>query len=160
MSGHLVSGKSPPKQSRKWEIYRVVSKEPEQMVIVSKCVYGTDVHWWQNRSHECRLSSGSCKGCQDGWPVRWKGYLHVARPSGDWQGFWEFTTPVFNALALQLGDRFNFRGCIVRVGKTKGGPKGRYLVEILERTIAEEDLPVPADPLDTLRFLWNARKAA
>jgi hypothetical protein len=50
------------------------------------------------------------------------------------------------------------RGMRFRLSRTKGGARGRYLVNILEVPAPEEELPIERDPLQTLRFLWNAKK--
>ena len=47
----------------------------------------------------------------------------------------------------------NLRGSIIKVSRTKGGPRGRYMIEVLERRIADDALPEERDPLQTLRML-------
>jgi len=49
---------------------------------------------------------------------------------------------------------------IFRMGKTKGGKKGRYVVTVLERRIDECELFKELDPYPTLQFLWKCGRGA
>lgn len=154
----LVTGVAPPAPKQKMDVIRIVSSEPHSLICVSKAAFGQPVHWFGRRSHECTGQRGNCKGCTDNWPVKWQGYLHVMTPATNWQGFLEFTATAWGIIISQMKPGEDMRGVILRVGRTKGGAKGRYLIEVLERRIPETDLPQERDPLATLRMLWRAKK--
>jgi hypothetical protein len=46
----------------------------------------------------------------------------------------------------------------MRISKTKGGAKGRYLVNVLATRVPESALLPELDPRVTLRYLWNCKK--
>jgi hypothetical protein len=140
------------------DVIRVTTTEPQMYIIVSTVPWGQWTHWFGRRSHECRRDSGTCEGCKDGWPEKWQAYLHVTRPERGWEGFLEMTATAWKILEAQIKDGTTVRGCIVRLSRTKGGAKGRYLIEVLERRIPEDDLPPAKDPMPTLRMLWRAKK--
>jgi hypothetical protein len=154
----LVVGVAPPAPKQKMDVIRIVSHEAQQLIVVSKAVFGQPVHWFGRRSHECTADRGNCRGCNDSWPQKWQGYLHVMTPTHNWQGFLEFTATAWGLILSQIRAGEDLRGLIMRVGRTKGGAKGRYLIEVLERRIPESDLPQERDPLTTLRMLWRAKK--
>jgi hypothetical protein len=155
---NLVCGASPPAPRKKMDVIRITTVEPQQLIICSPTAYGKFVHWYGRRSHECLESPTTCRGCIEQWPVKWQGYLHVMRPGVVWQGFLEFTATAWELIVSQLPPGEDLRGVVIRVARTKGGAKGRYLIELLERRMDPDTLPKPADPLQTLRFLWGAKR--
>jgi hypothetical protein len=158
MPEELVTGSAPPVPKSKMDVIRILTTETHQLVVVSKAIYGQYVHWFGRRSHECFSDrGGTCKGCAANWPRKWQGYLHVIRPGG-WQGFLEITATAWQLIEVQLRTGETLRGARIKVGRTKGGAKGRYLIEVLERREPDEHLPQARDPLPILRMLWNAKK--
>jgi hypothetical protein len=158
MNESLVAGEAPPAAKQKMDVIRILTQEPQTLIVVSKSIWGQTIHWFGKRSHECRKDRGNCEGCKDNWPDKWKGYLHVTIPTGRWQGFLEITATAWALIEAQVKRGEDLRGIIIRVGRTKGGAKGRYLIEVLERRIPAVDLPEERDPLATLRMLWRAKK--
>jgi len=153
-----VIGPAPPPPRRRFIIHRVTTSEPQMFVVVCKNPYAKHVHWYGRRSHECYAQTGTCQRCLDGWPWKWQAYIHVLADAGKTQGFLEVTATCFELLKLQLPKDENWRGLVIKVGRTKGGARGRYLTEVLPRRMPDADLPQEADPIDTLRFLWNCKK--
>lgn len=154
----LVRGAAPPPKQNRLDVIRIVSSEPHQLIVVSAAIFGQPVHWHGRRSHECTAQRGNCKACEDMWPCKWQGYLHVMRPQANWQGFLEITQTAWEMILDQVPKGQTLRGLIVRVGRTKGGSKGRYMIEVLERRIDPESLPEEKDPLGVLRMLWRSKK--
>jgi choline dehydrogenase-like flavoprotein len=154
----LVAGTPPPAPKKKMDVIRIVAQEPHTIIIVSDRIWGQPVHWFGRRSHECFRDRGDCQGCRDGWPCKWQGYLHVTRAPEKWEGFLEITATAWQLLLSQLPVGDSLRGLIIQVGRTKGGAKGRYLINVLERRIPSDQLPEMRDPLPTLRMLWRAKK--
>lgn len=155
MAGNKIQGAAPPVPGPSVEIVRVKTSEAESFTLVSAAVWGQNVHWFGGRSHECTSDTGSCHRCNTLQPVKWKGYLQAIQWSNRKQCFIELTPDaIHNLLALTEG-RKTLRGTIVKIRKTKGGAKGRYLVDVLERTIPEMELPAERDPMPVLKFLWR-----
>jgi len=155
----LVVGHAVPERRFNMEVFRITSVEPVTMIVVSRNVFGQWVHWAGNRSSECKIdSSTKCHGHEMGWPVKWQGYLQVIRAGEKETAFWEFTQACFHKLADGLQPDQNFRGAYLRVRKSKGGKKGRYIVEHLEKRFDSETLPQERDPLPVLKFLWTCKR--
>lgn len=155
-----VKGTQPPAPRMRGILLRVMTSEATQFICLSECAYGQMVHWWGNRSHECKHETGQCDGCKRGWPTRWKGYLHVETGSHGPDTFLEITRDCWQLLQSQSHEGQNWRGMIFKARRTKGGAKGRYLVEVLERRVAHDDLPQEKDPRELLRFLWSCKRAS
>lgn len=152
----LVKGAQPPAPGAKAEVIRVKSTEPQTFVVCSDQVQGVWIHW-VGRSKECTMEkSGMCPGCDKGQTRKWKGYLHCIRGTGPTQVFLEITPDFTRSMAAQLDGKTALRGLIMRVSKTKGGAKGRYIVDLLERRHNVDTLPAGQDVLPTLLFLWKA----
>jgi len=147
----------PPANARKKDVIRVVTTESRPFVCLSHSVWGQHIHWFARRSHECTRDFKTCNGCQRGWPDRFKGYLHVADWGLKWDGFLELTQTACGDLITQASPGRTLRGLRFKVSKTKGGPKGRYLVQVIEGYASDESLIQPLDPIDTLRFLWACK---
>jgi len=154
----LVRGAAPPASTRRMEVFRVTTAETSQFTCCCDAIFGQWVHWFGRRTHECRRDRGQCEGCSNNWPSKWKGYLHVVDPTCKHEGFLEVTATCWTLLVAQLPTTGNLRGIRFRLSRTKGGARGRYLVEVLESRHPESSLPEEKDPLNTLRFLWNAKK--
>lgn len=156
-----VRGALPPAPKIRMEIVRVTSHESHTFICYSKAIWGQYVHWYARRTHECTQDKTKvCEGCAKGWPTKWKGYLHVQNIAASWNGFLEITDTAFLLIDKQLGDNKNLRGLRFRLSRTKGGPKGRYLVEVYTDRIPDAELPIEKDPYDTLKYLWSCKRPA
>jgi hypothetical protein len=158
MAESLVRGAAPPAPHKTLEVFRVTSAESSMFVCCCGSIYGQWVHWFGRRSHECSQDKGNCEGCRNNWPCKWKGYLHVCSGSLMSEGFLEVTATCWALLLQQLPDRQNLRGVRFRLSRTKGGARGRYLVEVLEAKADLGKLPEERDPYPVLRKLWSAKK--
>jgi len=157
MSGK-IRGAQPPHSGYKTEIVRVKSTNIQSYTCISTAVFGQDIHWFGNRSHECSKAKSECNGCLRGWPVKWKGYIHCQ----DWQSkmalvFVEFTASAVEKLLASIPERETLRGAILQICKTKGGAKGRYVVNVLPRVVPDIELPKEEDPYPILCFLWRCK---
>jgi hypothetical protein len=153
------AGTAPPKPAKRMEVRRITSSESELYVCLSASVWGQGVHWCGKRTEECLAERKlECPGCCRGLPWKWKGYLHVVDASQA-ECFLELTATAIAALNAQMPDRNNLRGAMFRLKRTKGGAKGRYVVEVLDRVIPESELHAGKDPLETLRFLWSVKRS-
>lgn len=154
---HLIEGPPLPKDNRRLEVIRIKTVNPQEFVIVSPRVMAVEVHW-SGRSSECVGIANSCKGCQRAWPIKWKGYLHVQPLGADTTAFLELTDKAVLQLQQLTVARDTLRGTIVRIGKTAGGPKGRYKIDVRERIVPGNSLPPAEDPFAVLRFLWMCKR--
>lgn len=145
----------PPPTRELW-VHRVTTAETQQFVIISEVPYAQWIHYHSGRSCECYHPKAHCKRCVDGWARKVRVYLHVkeAGPGGR-ECFLEITPTASRAIESQIPEATNWRGLQVRMRKSKGGAKGRYIIDVMEKRIDSELLPRPADPLARLRFLWT-----
>jgi len=151
------AGANPPNRKARVDVVRVTTSEQQQFLILSRSIFGQYIHWYGNRSHECTEGKKECNGCSRGWPKKFLGYLHVQQFNRETDAFLELTHTACEKLIAQAHPGKSLRGTQVRLGKTKGGAKGRYLVEVLERVVSDETLMPEKDPLLTLQFLWHCK---
>jgi len=154
-----IRGCAPPPRTVRMNVLRVTTTEATQFIVCCRVPWGQMIHWYGRRSHECKSDRALCQGCRDNWPMKFKAYLHVMGAGLGSQAFLEITATAFHLIEEQLGDRADWRGSILKIRRTKGGAKGRYICEVLERVIPDSELPQEQDPLPTLRYLWGVGKA-
>lgn len=152
-----IKGSAPPPSGPKTEIYRVTSETKQTFIILSRSCLGKDIHWYGNRSHECTLDKGECDKCQRAWPRKWKGYLHCFHVQANAKVFLEITPSAFSLLCNLAPPNEDFRGLTMNVSKTKGGRKGRYVIEVQIGRRDTAQLPEEEDPLPILRYLWTCK---
>jgi hypothetical protein len=152
------AGAPPPAPAARKDVIRITSAEATQFICLSASFYGQWTHWAGGRTQECTKDRNrDCDGCRRGFPSKWKGYLHVSNGS-QWDGFLELTPTAAILLNEQTPTDKNLRGMVFRIRRTKGGAKGRYIVEVLERRVDETELVDAKDPYETLRFLWSCKR--
>jgi hypothetical protein len=153
-------GAAPPPSQTKVEVIRVKGTDTQTFFVLSRQIFGVEIHWLLGRSVECTKSKGGCKGCEGAAPSKWKGYLHVV-PGFDREKtvFLELTPAAVERLSLLAAGLQDLRGLILQIGKSRGGARGRYVVQVQERRIPDAELPAESDPYPTLQFLWNCKKA-
>ena len=156
MESH-ITGAAPPAGSKHHTVHRVTTSQTQQFVIYSKAIFGQWIHWYGNRSHQCTKDKSQCNGCARGWPTKWLGYFDGHNMHTDERVFVEITATAFRLLDQQIQPGENCRGVQVRMCKTKGGPKGRYKIEVLDRRVDPNTLPQEKDPLTVLQFLWKCK---
>lgn len=158
MSSHLT-GSAPPTAGPRIPIVRVTSTEKQSFVIISDSVFGQKIHWYGNRSHECCEDSKHCEGCEKGWAQKWKGYLdcNLYHSTKAERCFLELTPRAYELIIAAAPKGKPLRGLMLDVAKTKGGAKGRYLIDVKERRIDPGELPQQMDPLPILRKLWLSK---
>jgi len=155
-----IRGAPPPPPQSVMIVYRVTGSESQEFVCVCSAPTGVFVHWHGRRSHECRRETGDCQGCRENWPSKWQGYLHVLSDMGRREGFLEITSTCYHLLQTKMPDKQAWRGMRFRISRTKGGPRGRYLVDVLEARVTSENLIAERDPVPLLRKLWGAKKSS
>jgi len=151
-------GSPPPVSQSRTLIVRVNTTQTQEFLVLSRVPYGQWIHWWGRRSHECVKDKAFCQKCADSWPDKWKGYLHCLTDCGRTECFLELTKTAIEAIEAKMIDGQGWRGMRVRISRTSGGAKGRYLIDLLEARADPEKIPQPRDPVDVLRYLWNAKK--
>jgi len=155
-----IRGALPPNSSVRTQIVRVKGTEMQTFTILSTAIFGQDIHWYGNRSHQCTKEQGDCLGCNRAWPAKWKGYLHCVHwQSAEEPVFLELTKDAYIRLEKFAPERQSFRGLVVQVSKSKGGARGRYILNVLPREVPETELLPEEDPFPILRFLWNVKNS-
>ena len=152
-----ITGSQPPKRVATSQVLRCLDTNVHQYTILSTSVWGQLIHFSHGRSSECLADMGDCQRCADNQPQKWLGYLDVIDHHENCRGFLELTATAAHLLINQVPKGENLRGLVVRMNRTRGGKKGRFVIHVLERREAVEKLPDDANPIHTLRFLWNCK---
>lgn len=152
-----IRGAIPPKPGPSSEVIRVKSEQVQKFLVLSRAVFGQWIHYYANRSHECTLEKGTCTRCQQGWPRKWKGYIHAVQLSNNARVFVELTPAAFDLVVQVIPEKEDLRGLIVGISKTKGGAKGRYRIHVEGVRRDPVQLPEEQDPYPILTYLWNVK---
>ena len=155
--GGKIRGSIPPKPGPSNEVVRVKTTTPQKFLILSRATFGQWIHFYATRSHECTLDRGACERCTWGWPRKWKGYLHAVQLADKARVFVELTPAAFEMVSQVVPEGEDLRGLILSISKTKGGPKGRYMIHVEGVRRDPVQLPEEEDPLPVLRYLWNCK---
>lgn len=155
-----IRGATPPRPGPSVNIVRVKTEQGQKFLCLSTAVFGQWIHFYGNRSHECSADRGDCDRCRQGWPRKWKGYVHAVQLSDNERVFVEITPAAYSLIVQAIPPGENLRGLILAIGKTKGGAKGRYRIAIEGIRRDPIQLPEEEDPLPVLRYLWNHRNSA
>jgi hypothetical protein len=139
------------------EVIRVTTSERQTFTVYSSSFFGQNVHFFGNRSFECTKDKSACNGCERGWPVKWKGYLHCFDHMKRREVFVELTSAASEMMEALVDPDKPLRGVVVNISKTKGGRYGRYVVSLLSRDIDADKLPEEKDPYPVLKFLWACK---
>lgn len=153
-------GERPPDKALRNDVVRVTTTENRTFCVFSKNPYGVFIHWHGGRSNECRAQSGGCALCDAGVGKKFLTYLYVQEIGCSEPAFLELTATAVKLLLAQVPEAVNLRGMYIRIHKSKGGPKGRYRVEVLERRAADDCCLPEKDPMITLRYLWRCKNSS
>lgn len=159
MNSDYVDGPLPPKPRNTKQVIRHTSTEKIEYCSLSRKIKTVWIHWI-GRSVECS-DDEHCVPCLKGKGRKWKGYLDViVMGSPQWNAFLELTPVAWEKIEKLFDKERGLRGCRFTIAKTKGGPKGRYLVDVLERYFDMENAQEEESPMPVLRRLWaiNAAK--
>lgn len=161
MKDRFYDGPEPPKFEKRREILKITSPIAMQFVIISHRPYAVIYHWINGRSQQCRAAFGDCEGCQAGSRQKWCCYLHAFSwgATATEECFIEISASASQALQRLTEGRESLRGTIVSLARTKGGIKGKYLVDVKERVIPSEELPEVQKPDSLLKKLWAAKRS-
>ena len=150
-----IRGTAPPKKiGLELEVVRIVSTEIRLYVLLSSAPWGSYFHWG-GASMTCTGDTETCDRCKRVVPRKWRGYLHALEQHGTStrEVILELTHSALATLDLSLAMR-DYRGSMVQLRKTKGGAKGRFIIEVLERRVTDQTLPPERDPTPVLQKLW------
>lgn len=156
--GNFVTGPAPRHRPKYCEVVRVKTPVTVTFTVLSESVVAVETHWYGNRSHHCIGADRECPGCTANWPYKWKGYIHAIQWGNPEPVFLELTEKAVFQLLRFMAGRPSLRGSIVKVGKSKGGSHGRYVIEVLERVLPVDELPASESPLPVLEFLWSSKR--
>lgn len=155
-----VAGPMVPKTGPRLPIIRITATQSTRFVSLSPQIHGQLIHWKWGRSHQCHGSPDDCEGCRGRWPQRWKGYLYCLQYVGKHEPcFIELTSTAAELLLKPCQELPHLRGVCFDISKTKGGPKGRFIINVQERVMPETEISVypPMDVMPILIGLWKAK---
>lgn len=159
MNSDLFDGPAPPSARNTKQVIRVTTQDKVHFIALSRKVYTCWIHW-RGRSIRCP-GEDTCDLCKNGVGKKWKGYIDVLHEHPPvYNAFLEITPVVGDMLKKLVDPLKGLRGLRFSVCKTKGGPKGRYLIDAMDRYANVENLQEEDSPLPLLEKLWsiNARK--
>lgn len=155
-----IRGAMPIESGPKVLVHNVQSTTPEDFLILSRYGLGVNFHYANERSSECFATEvdPNCEKCLKNLPLKNRVYFHCLMLDGmsQVQCFLELTPTACASLEFQTQDRKHLRGVRLKVCKTKGGKKGRYIVQVASIHQDKELTIEEADPMPTLRLLWEA----
>jgi len=159
MFEHLIEGPALPTNSKRTWIHRVKTTVVEKFIVLSPKIMSTAVHYLARlkRTVECKQATGFCTHCHEMVEAKWKGYLHCVKVGTNEEVFLEMTADGCMKLGQLTADRQTLRGSWIEVSKTSGGARGRYKIDVKERTIEAQTLPEAREPWETLRRLWSMK---
>lgn len=152
-------GPAPPAKMKRIDIIRIRETTPQTFTILSDRPYSIIYHWIKGRSQQCTRSRGDCEGCLTGCEEKWAAYLHAQQWGQDGEIFLELTDACIAKIHALANNRATLRGTIIKLSKTKGGIRGRYVVDMLDRTMPPDDLPNVRFPDELLLKLWAAKRS-
>jgi hypothetical protein len=137
---------------------RVVRLKGGQMIacqVISDTFFGVEIHYDSRvrRSEPCVKPESACPGCQGKKPKKILYYLHVFS-NHHGQCFVELTHATMLRVTEILEGEPSFRGKCLELRRT-AADNGRMLVKMCETMVPRTNLPKPADPENTLRYLWE-----
>ncbi|SRR5712692_501125 len=147
---------SPPKRRKPIrKLVRVLSARPLKVICLSLKIWGFWSHWTGTKSIPCTSERGTCPGHLSGWPLRWKGILHVLAPDAKKGFFIELTPRAADMLGEQVDNMSTLRGLHLTIERSQGGKNGRLSVFVTGKLPDCNNLPAAEDPYETLRVLWG-----
>jgi len=149
-----IRGTAPPKSpGLQVEVIRITGTEFRTFYLLSNQPWCAYFHW-VGHSVRC-LQTEECDRCRRNTPKKWRAYIHALEHDGTItrEVILEVTQLCIASL-LALNGESKLRGTIVKLKKSKGGAKGRYLVDVLPRRVSSETLPTERDPEPILQRLW------
>ena len=153
MNSDLFDGPAPPSARNSKQVIRVTTTEKVHFIALSRRVFTVWIHW-KGRSIKCP-GEDLCELCKNGVGKKWKGYIDVIHEHPPvYSAFLEITPVVGDILKKLVDPELGLRGLRFSVAKTKGGPKGRYLIEASPRYANTADLQDEESPLPLLEKLW------
>lgn len=150
----ILEGSPPPQTvGLELEVVRITGCSPRHFVLLSEKAWGAWFHW-VGRSVKCAQPS-PCERCKRSKP-KWRGYVHAFElmPTAKKNVIIELTLSALALLDMQLAMQ-PMRGTQCKIGKTKGGKHGRFVLEVLGRRVDVATLPEASKPEETLTWLWE-----
>ncbi len=151
---------SPPIAGPRLRVIRFKANEQSNVSLLGTKIHGFWTHF-AARTEPCTEPKDLCHGCQQKWPLRWKGYVHAIREDRQEEGFLELTGKNRETLLHHFGRQELLRGQRLLVRRGKGDktelrmlPVRSWLAEFQEVAMPDE-----MDPEETLRALFELRRA-
>lgn len=146
----------PPDFIRTVPIVTIRPNEEPHVIVLSHELFGLNCHWTGKRTEPCTKGNSKCFHCEQERPKRWKGWICVASQATRKLSFIELTVGGANGLLEQLGE-LPLRGAVIRLKRERPSIKAPLVVVYLSHWPRPDELPKPADPVETLSRLWGSR---
>jgi len=147
-----------PKPGPSLPIVRVTDAARHIFTVFSPAVWGVWTHWDGRRSVPCMLPVETCPFHRRQLPLRWKGYVHVFDHNERQQSYLELTPAGVQMLQTQLAPGESLRGILLNVERSKGGPKGRLIIEVKPNHAPSSQLTEEKHPREALTSLWGLKQ--
>jgi hypothetical protein len=151
-------GPPPPIKQKRIDIVNVKDQTVRTYTIISERPYSIIYHWVNGRSQSCRRGFGTCECQERQLQDKWAAYLHAICWITNEEVFIELSEKAVWMLMTLCNNRESLRGSVIKLSRTKGGVRGRYIVDMLERIVPSEDLPDVKFPDELLKRLWAAKR--
>lgn len=151
-----IRGSAPPKRPGiEIEVVRVTETENRFFILLTEKPWCAFFHWLAARSVTCS-DNEDCAKCVKSVPRKWRAYIHALEQSGSGsrEVILELTQAALALVEVQLCGQ-PFRGATVKIKKTKGGAKGRYVIEVMSQRVDRATLMQEKDPQPILVKLWE-----
>jgi len=143
----------PDKAGHLW-IRRLGAEERITITILSATLWGCWTHWNGRSSEQCDEDEKKCHGHRRGYPLRWKGYLHVYNHKENCQEFIELPPGAARCLLATVDESTNLRGQRCDIKRMKGR-KTRLEISWRQAAADRDALPKEKSPHETLKALWG-----
>jgi len=145
---------NPPEGGPEVHVRRLKKGEAVSVTIYSHAVWGFLCHWNGRFTEECNENPRECRGCQKGYPQKWKGYLFVMNEANRQPEFLELTPTSRDFIVNSFKPGEEMRGCRMTVTRGKGD-KARLQIMFMPCLQTPQSCPKDLDPAPTLERLWS-----
>jgi hypothetical protein len=137
-------------------VRRLKANEHANFVILGNHVEDYWTHWDGENTVPCITPHEMCPGHKQGWPRRYKGFLHVWDTQRRLENFLELTPVAVTCLLEALPPEQKLRGIRLSV-KRGAGKKARLVCTVWQGVSHEEmdQLPQPKCPTTDVLKLWK-----
>jgi hypothetical protein len=146
---------TPPEHDRpkNLKLIRTPIKCPMKGIITCDDVVGCNTHFFGGRTTPCEAPD--CPACNDGFPIRWHGYLTVWFPTDCIQVLYEFTDTAAPAILAYRTQHGTLRNAKITATRHKPIPNGRVNIKLERIDVSQWSIPSPPNVTEILLRMWE-----